>query len=817
MSHLSLKADLHVHSKYSKRPSEWVLRKIGCSESYTEPKKLYALARERGMDLVTITDHNTLAGSLELANLEDTFLSEEVTTYFPEDQCKLHILVYDINEKQHEDISRLRENVFEFVKYLNKEKIVYALAHPLYPINDKLTIEHLEQALILFNNFEINGSKDDLQNQILQEILKNLTEKDIEHLADRYNLEPVGHEPWSKRLIGGSDDHSSLNIGATHTEMEGVSSVKEFIAGIEQKMARVNTITFGPKAMGHNLYSIGYQFYRNKLGLDHYVGKELSLKFLNHALVPSFMQERGLVNRVRNVMIHRRPSRPSKSESMPMQDKFRKEGGEIIQKNPCMSKLLKRSNHKTEEMKNAWFQFVNQLSEKILRQSADSILKSLNDGNIFDVFHTIGPIGSVYTMLAPYFVAYSFFSKERQFCSYCQEHFNKNGKPKKRQRLKIGHFTDTFHEINGVAMTLKMQVKLAMKKEKQLTIITCGPEAGMPGLASFAPIGRFEMPEYPDLKLCYPPLLEMLNYCFEQDFNRIHSATPGPIGIAALIIARILKIPLYGTYHTALPQYVTYLTDDSYMEDVMWKYVIWYYNQMDALYVPSKATGNELAERGIPEEKIRFYPRGIDIERFHPSKTNGFFRRRFKLNENRFKLLYVGRVSREKNLSDLVEMCRGLVEIRRDFYLIVVGSGPYLDEMKINLDGMPATFAGFLEGDELAQAYASADIFIFPSTTDTFGNVVLEAQASGLPVIVSDEGGAKENLIPGKTGFIVPARDPQAFLEAVLKLMENPERLKEMKQNARDYTEDRSFEPAYMKLWDSYRTVDHYRKEPRTA
>ena len=86
----ALKADLHVHSKYSKRPSEWILRKIGCSESYTEPQKLYAIAWDRGMDLVIITDHNTLAGSLEIAHLEGTFLGEEITTYFPEDGCKLH-------------------------------------------------------------------------------------------------------------------------------------------------------------------------------------------------------------------------------------------------------------------------------------------------------------------------------------------------------------------------------------------------------------------------------------------------------------------------------------------------------------------------------------------------------------------------------------------------------------------------------------------------------------------------------------------------------------------------------------------------------
>ncbi|MDL1968608.1 MAG: glycosyltransferase [Deltaproteobacteria bacterium] len=128
-----------------------------------------------------------------------------------------------------------------------------------------------------------------------------------------------------------------------------------------------------------------------------------------------------------------------------------------------------------------------------------------------------------------------------------------------------------------------------------------------------------------------------------------------------------------------------------------------------------------------------------------------------------------------------MDISKSLAEIRSDFHLIMVGSGPYLHEMKVDLNGLPAIFTGFLEGDELAQAYASADIFIFPSTTDTFGNVVLEAQASGLPVIVSDEGGPKENLIPDKTGFIVPAKNPGALSEAVFKLMNNPQRLKKLR------------------------------------
>ena len=174
MRRVLLKSDLHVHSKHSKRPSEWILRKIGCAESYTEPKRLYEIALDRGMDLVTITDHNTLEGSLEIAHLENTFVSVEVTTYFPEDRCKLHVLVYGLNEQQFEEISRIRENVFDLVKYLNSENMTHALAHPLYSVNEKFNTEHMEQVLLLFKNFELNGSRDDYQNRILIQILDNL-------------------------------------------------------------------------------------------------------------------------------------------------------------------------------------------------------------------------------------------------------------------------------------------------------------------------------------------------------------------------------------------------------------------------------------------------------------------------------------------------------------------------------------------------------------------------------------------------------------------------------------------------------------------
>ena len=300
--------------------------------------------------------------------------------------------------------------------------------------------------------------------------------------------------------------------------------------------------------------------------------------------------------------------------------------------------------------------------------------------------------------------------------------------------------------------------------------------------------------------------MEMLRYCYEQGFTRIHSATPGPIGLAALAIARILKLPICGTYHTQLPQYAQFLTGDDAMAELTWKFVVWYYDQMDLIYAPSEDTRQELIARGINGDKIALYPRGIDTERFSPEKRNGFFEQSYGVTAPA-KLLYVGRISKEKNLAVLGDAFRLLYARQAQAHLVIVGDGPYLNEMKAQLRDLPCTFTGALAGEDLAKAYASADIFVFPSMTDTFGNVVLEAQASGLPVVVSDQGGPCENMLPDRTGRVVPGNDVEALAAALTDILSNPRQRQAMGRAARRYMEERSFDAAFLKTWESYQAI----------
>ncbi len=796
--------DLHVHSKLSKRPSQWILQKINCPESFTEPAGIYAMARKRGMDLVTISDHNCIEGALEIAHLPGTFISEEITAYFPEDGCKLHVLALDITEAQHEDITRARQNVYELTTYLNENRILHVLAHPLFNLNHLLTLETFEKMLLLFNAFELNGARDERLNQVLKTLLANLSRADIERLADKHNITPVGPTPWVKSITGGSDDHSGLNIGRRYTRAPGAIDKTGLFNAIRQGNAEVCGQPATPKTMAHNLYGIAYQFYKSKFNLGRYQNKNMVVRFAD-AMLTSAGAEHSILNRLYDFMgSHRSVFSIFKAREAGLMQIIEKETRTIITENRHFQDRINNAATSTADIEDDWFAFVTEATDRIIRHLADTTLDSLAGARLFNIFQTIGSAGSVYSLLAPYFMAYTFYSKDREFASSCLNSFSPEPASTGSDSPRVAIFTDTLHDINGVAMTLRHQLEMAEKNHKSLRLITCGPESRTPGETCFDPIGTYDVPEYSELKVYYPPFLQMLQYCYEQEFTHIHCSTPGPVGLAGLCIARILNLPVCGTYHTAFPQYVAELTGDADMKELVWKFMTWFYNQMTEVFVPSDATGEELAKNGILRDKIRRHPRGVDTRLFHPAQRNGIWSDRFGISTGQWKLLYVGRISREKNLHLLAAAFRHLCRIRKDATLIIVGKGPYEEEMQRELAGLPVVFAGPLYGETLAQAYASSDIFVFPSTTDTFGNVVLEAQASGIPVIVSDRGGPQENLLEGKTGLIVPGNDPLALSITLFDLIEHPDRIQQMKCNARKYMEKRTFESAFLESWDMY-------------
>ncbi len=806
-----MRGDLHVHSCYSTRPSQWILQKLGCPESFTKPETIYRIAKERGMEAVTITDHNTIDGVLEIAHYPDVFISEEVTSYFPEDGCKVHVLVYHISESQHREIQKIRENVYDLVYYLNATKILHAVAHPLFGVNGKLTVEHIEKMLLLFRIFEINGARNEAQNRALRLILEHISSHTIQQLTERHGITPFPERCHEKIIIGGSDDHSGLHVARYWTEVPVAHDIESFLDGVREGSTHVGGVPATPLTMARTLYSIAYQYYRERLRIERYTPQHLLLQFLHRVLdvhtdnpqhsswssrIVVFLQSARVWGR-------RETGEQSLSLSQSLMDASRK----LIQRNPHYLKVAQGAPLSGDaHAETLWFQFISEVSNTIVGHLLERFVAQCSRANFFDIFGTVGAVGALSSLIAPYLAAFSHFVKDRRIAQDAVERLiPMSSSSQTTQPFSIGHFSDTLFEVNGVAKTLLQFREAAQALGYQWTIITSTDhtEKEVRGVKNFPPIGTYALPEYPELTLAIPPFLELLSYCATKSFTQLHAATPGPMGLAALLIARILSVPIVSTYHTAIPHYVHKLTGDEHLEIAAWRYVLWYYSQMDCVFVPSRATANELVKQGFSQEKIRFFQRGVDTDTYHPRKASVEFRRRYGF-EGRTIALYVGRISREKGLDVLARAFSLLRQKHPSLALVIVGDGPYRPYLEALFEGTEAAFTGYLSGDDLAEAYASCDFFVFPSATDTFGNVVLEAQASGLPVVVSDEGGPKENIVPGETGYIFRAHDAADLARAMELLVINREVRRLMGKKARETMETRSFVKAAQATWDLY-------------
>ncbi len=563
-----------------------------------------------------------------------------------------------------------------------------------------------------------------------------------------------------------------------------------------------------PETLAQNIYSIAYQFYEDKFGLSKYVNSDVVFKFLDKFLLGELEREPRLIARLHFFWNNRKRKNTEADDEQKVIQLIRKEAHNIIRDEPNLLRSIGNETITNSDLDQKWFEFVNRISNRLLKNFANQMIDSMAGADILNVFQSIGSAGALYAVMAPYFVSYSIFSLDRQFSSEMLDHFQGNSDRSltSMKELNVAHFTDTFYEVNGVTGTLKKQIEEARSRNRRYTVITCDERNRESGarVKNFRPIGVYELSVYPEQKLFYPPFLEILSYCYKKEFNQIHAATPGPIGLAAMAIARILKVPFVGTYHTALPQYAQYLTEDPAIANMVWRYIIWFYDQMDTIFVPSRATAQELVEHGISKSRIRLMPRGVDSREFHPEKRNpGMLRDELGIPEG-FKLLYVGRVSKEKNLKLLENAFAKLAVFKKNIQLVIVGDGPYFEEMRNNLRDFPAYFTGYLTGERLRSVFASCDLFVFPSVTDTFGNVVLEAQASGLPVIVTDQGGPCENIVDGKTGFIIKGNNEQELLRSMNKAISSPSTLKEMGILARRYAESRSLNKAFDGIWRLY-------------
>lgn len=793
------KADLHIHSRFSDRSAEWIARRFDFPDSYSEPRAIYDTLRARGMDFVTLTDHNRIEGCLEIADKPGVFVSEEVSAFFPEDRCQVHLLVWGINEAQHREIQSLRDNIYDLQGYLAKQALAHAVAHPFYRVDEKLTLAHFEKLVLLFKTFEgVNGLRDALFSEIAQYVLSRLTPEKISEFANRHRIEPAHPEPWKKILTAGSDDHSGVFPASAFTETGKCKSASDFLAKIQRGECAARGNGGTPLALSHGLYNTLYAFVKEK--------------FLR-----GNRQSYGLLEKVfSRFMEGRDPTEFSFIEKM----SFLAQGiatGKIFElakpanaslwkqmsayfKETDVKGLLAKETAGIDEPERRAFIMANFFANHLAFRYFTKFVKELSSGNILESIQDVSTLAPILLLLGPYLYAFKSQSPSRKWLGdVCRD---VNGEvPPALQNRKRAWFTDTLEDVNGVATTIRKMTLAGVAAGGDLTVVTSRTSIQITGIPikNFQPIGEFELPEYELQKLSFPPILQMLDYIQREKFSELIISTPGPVGITALIAAKTLGLRTSGIYHTDFPQYIRILTDDSFLETLTWDYMHWFYSQLDLIYVNSEHYRRCWIDRGIAPDKIEILPRGLDTALFNPARRDRTFLKKFGVREESVVLLYVGRISKEKDLDVLAAAYKKLRAKKHPVQLVLVGDGPYLKELKKHLPDACST--GYLAGPELATAYASADIFCFPSTTDTFGNVVIEALASGLPCVVSDQGGPRELIQSGVTGFITKSLDVEDFTAAVQRLAGDRALRETMRANARKAVQDRDWSEAFRKFW----------------
>ncbi len=281
-----------------------------------------------------------------------------------------------------------------------------------------------------------------------------------------------------------------------------------------------------------------------------------------------------------------------------------------------------------------------------------------------------------------------------------------------------------------------------------------------------ASVTEIDVPFYPGLRIGVPSLPGVVRTLADGCYDAVHVCSPGPAGIAGALVARALGLPLLGSYHTELAAYAGLRSGQARLVEAMNGAVTLFYSACEIVLSPSAASDQALAQIGIPDERVMRWDRGVDTGRFDPAL------RRRREDDGAVRVLYSGRITREKGVELLAEAF--LAARARDprLHLMVAGGGPEQERLA-SLLGQDASFLGWLRGGELAQAYADADVFLFPSSTDTFGQVILEAQASGLPVLAVAEGGPLSLVEDGVTGLLREASAP-ALAEALVELAAAP-------------------------------------------
>ncbi|WP_436663511.1 glycosyltransferase family 4 protein [Alicyclobacillus acidoterrestris] len=368
--------------------------------------------------------------------------------------------------------------------------------------------------------------------------------------------------------------------------------------------------------------------------------------------------------------------------------------------------------------------------------------------------------------------------------------------------MRIAMFTETFLPSTDGIVT-RLRATLNYLEQEGHEVLMFAPSGAPAKYASATIVGIPAMPFilYPEKRYALPlPRIGRAIKRFQPDL--IHAVNPAFLGLGGIYYAWRYHLPLIASYHTNVPAYARHYKLN-FLEPALWWYFRTLHNRADMNLATSRATMNELEKQGFLN--LGLWERGVDVELFQQAKRSTEMRRRLapKAGPNDPVLLYVGRLASEKN----IERIRPCLDEFPDLHLAIVGDGPYRRDLEQIFAGTNAHFTGYMHGAELAEAYASADAFLFPSTTETLGLVLFEAMATGLPVLAADSPPTREVLENGRAGFIFDSSSDAAMIECVRQLLTDDERRRAIQQRGLEIAKTLDWEGPSRQLLEHYEAV----------
>ena len=736
------RVDLHCHSTASAVSKLGVQRALGLPECATPPEEVYELAKRRGMDFVTITDHDTIDGAMQLhERYEDAFVSEELTAWFRGEAQAVHILVWDITPDDHERLQDLAGDVEAVANELRERSIACALAHPFYAVEAPLMPRHRRRLAQLFPIWETrNGSR-----------------------ARELNAPAVVYiETHGGTGVGGSDDHSGVDIGRTFTETPAAPTWRTFLDHVVLGNATArgeqgSAAKWTHAAMGLATRALGH-------GPSDGVAPNPQAVF---SMVQRLMKEGDARTGSTGTGLGPDDARALLRAWM--------NSVELDLTEPELLAYLQHEDFSHADL----FRRARRCHERKLARAVDEIATAAPGGA--DIAAAATTLFDACLAAIPYAPAAAFLGREKSKLAH------RDGEP-----LRVALVADAVGGMHGVTHTLD---ELRERGVPGFEVEVVGTDANVDRRLSA--VAEVDIPFYAGLKVGVPSLPAIVETLAEGRYDLVHLCSPGPSGAAALIIARLMGVPILGSYHTELAAYAGLRSQDPGLEIAARMAIAAFYGQCRRVLSPSPASDEVLKEMGVDAGRIGRWDRGVDLGRFSPQ------RRVEGLLPGEITVLYAGRLTREKGADLLADAFLAARERDPRLHLALAGGGPEEGMLRERL-GEHATFLGWLEGDELARAYASADMFLFASRTDTFGQVLLEAQASGLPVVAVGEGGPTSIVTDGATGRLCPA-DAGDLADVVCELAAQPLQRERLARTALEAVRQRTWERSLQRLADGYR------------